>query len=156
MALPVIAAAAGRALPKIAQGAGRFLKKGGGMPSPGAAEDKEKTADSIFTPGGVVMLAVAALLDFLTMICAILIIVFGVGLILAKIVYFTGLAIISIWTLSRGGALPIKKGGKEMNPLMVFLKRQWKKLAFRAIPGLGDAIPGMFLWTVYSELKANA
>lgn len=155
MALPVIAAAAGRALPKIAQGAGKFLKKGWGIPSPGAAEDKEKTTSNIFTPGGVVMLAIGALLDFLTLICAILIIVFGVGLLLAKIVYFTGLIITSVWALSRGGALPIKKGGKEMNPLMVFLKRQWKKLVFRAVPGIGDAIPFLWTYTIFSELQKS-
>lgn len=155
MALPVIIAAAGRALPKIAQGAGKFLKKGGGVPSPDATEDKERTTSNMFTPGGVIMLSIGLLLDFLTGVSAILIIVFGVGLLFAKIVYFIGLVITTLWALSRSGVSQIKKGGKAVNPLMGFLKRQWKKLVFRAVPGIGDAVPFMWTYTVYSELQKS-
>lgn len=153
MALPVIAAAAGRALPKIAQGAGKFLQKGGGVPSPGATEDKEKTTSNIFTPAGVVMLTIGVILDFASIICAILIIAFGVGLLLAKVVYFVGLIITSLWAFARSGSIPIKKGGKEMSPLTHFFKKQWKKLAAKAVPAIGDALP-IWTWTIYSELKS--
>lgn len=125
-----------------------------------AEETEEKSTEekkgSLFTPEGVVMMFVGVMLDFASLICVFLILVFGIGLILAKIVYIFGLIIISVWMLFRSGTLPGKgKLGEKMKKGLVdFFKKNWKNLAGKAVPAIGDAIP-IWTWTVYSELTGK-
>ena len=99
------------------------------------------------------MLIIAGMLDFLSIICGILSL-FGIGLILSKIVYAFGLVIIGGWQFLRSGTLPGKKKNKGMATALAkkFFKKHWKKLAAKAIPFFGDIIP-FWTITVYSELK---
>ncbi len=135
MALPAVAAVAARALPKLARGAGKFLKKGKGIPSlPGKEEKKEKS--SFFSPRGFMLISIGAILDFLCLICVVLILAFGVGFLLAKIVYIVGMITFTVFALL---------DNKGKSPVVEFFKKQWKKLAIKAIPGIGDAVP---IWTI--------
>jgi len=115
-----------------------------------SSEDKRSILTS---PEGVAMMSIGIILDLLCIICVILIIFFGIGLLLAKIVYIAGLIIIGSWAFFRSGSLPIEGKGKKKiaKGLIGFLKRQWPKLAGKAIPAVGDALP-LWTWTVYSEL----
>lgn len=118
-------------------------------------QEEEKGTNSLFGPEGILMLTLALIFDFLTLASFILIFLFGIGLILAKIVYISALLVFGAWAFLRSGTLPGKGKAKDkmIGGLSGFFKRQWKKLAFRAIPAIGDMIPGMWTWTVYSELK---
>ena len=119
-------------------------------------EEEEKN-NAVFGPKGYIMLLIAGFFDMLTAFSALLIFFFGIGLILAKIVYIVALFTIGLWASSRGSTIPQKTGSKikqkKMSGFAEFLKRRWKRLAFRAIPGFGDAFPGVWTWTVWSELK---
>lgn len=99
----------------------------------GAEEKKEKS--SIFSPRGFILISIGLTLDLLCIICVILILAFGVGILLAKIVYIIGMVIFTILSLF----------GKEKDPVIQFFKKQWKKLAAKAIPVVGDALP---IWTI--------
>lgn len=123
---------------------------------PAPAEEDEKNS-AVFGPEGYIMLLIAGFFDILTAFCALLILLFGIGLILAKIVYVVALFTIGLWASSRGSTIPQKTSGgmkqKKINGFAGFLKRRWKRLAFRSVPLLGDTFPGMWVWTVWSELK---
>ena len=125
------------------------------MPEETSQAEEKKEGGKASSIEWIVMLSIGFLLDLMTLICAILILLFGVGLILAKIVYFVGLIVSFLWAFFRSDpslAMGQKKG--SVNPLTKFLKNQWKKLVFRAVPGLGDVIPGIWTWTFFSELKS--
>jgi len=124
-------------------------------------EREESTAkmSALLSPEGILMLSVGGLLDILSIIGAILILAFGTGLLFSKIVYIVGLIIVGTWIFFRSGKLPAegKKGGfmkRGGRGLLSFLKRQWPKLAGKAIPAIGDVIP-FWTWTVYSELTSG-
>lgn len=185
MALPAIAAAAARGTAVIGRGLGRVGRALPGMKGPGPqpeegapaeAEEEEEEEEEEETPGeaaarktsaitspeGVLMLFVGGLLDILSIIGAILILAFGVGLIFAKIVYIVGLVIVGAWAFFRSGALPAMPGKKGKGKIekkagrtfMNFLKRQWPKLGGKVIPAIGDALP-LWTWTIYSELTST-
>jgi len=104
-----------------------------------------------------VMMSVGLFLDFLTLFCVPFILL-GVGLVVAKIVYSLGLSITTIYAAVKSGTISpakAKLGEKIMNPLENFFKEQWKKLAFRAVPGIGDVAPGMWTWIIYGILKGK-
>lgn len=135
MALPAIAAAAGRgAVGRLARRLG--TKRVLGLAQEGGKTEEKQEKSSILSPRGFILISVGLLLDFLCLICVILILAFGVGLLLAKIVYFLGLVIFALFSIA---------GGKGQNALGDFFKRQWKKLLVKAIPGVGDAVP---VWTI--------
>ena len=114
---------------------------------------------ALTSPEGVVMLFMAGLFDLMSIICAVLIFLFGIGLLLSKIVYIVGLILFGGWALFRGsGALPTKKKGKggkmteiAKEKLGKFFKKHWKKLGAKLIPVFGDIIPYWTI-TVYEEL----
>ncbi len=177
MPLPAIAAGAakglataGRGLAKGARGIRKVAKKRPpAVPPTKAAEvEKEETPEeeatrkisALLSPEGILMMSVGGMLDILSIIGAILIIAFGAGLLFAKIVYIVGLIFVGSWAFFRSGTLPArgktkgligKKGGRT---LMRFLRRQWPKLAGKAVPAVGDALP-LWTWTVYSELTSG-
>ncbi len=176
MPLPAIAAGAARGLAAVGRGAAkgarglgkRATKRAIRRPASGApAEETEEGEEApkkskssiLLSPEGVLMMFVGGLLDVLSIIGAILILAFGVGLIFAKIVYIVGLVIVGSWAFFRSGTVITgkkgaglgKKGGKA---LMSFLKRQWPKLAGKAVPAIGDSLP-LWSWTVYSELTSE-
>lgn len=98
------------------------------------------------------MLFVGGILDILSIIGAILILAFGVGLLFAKIVYIVGLIIVGAWAFFRSGTVVTgKKGGRALTN---FLKRQWPKLTGKVVPAIGDALP-LWTWTIYSELTSS-
>ena len=134
MALPAIAIA-DRAGPLT--GATKRLGEERGLISAknneGVEEKKEKS--SIFSPRGFILISIGLLLDFLCIICVILVLAFGVGILLAKIVYVVGTVFFAVLSMFN----------KEEDPLLRFFKKQWKKLAVKAIPVVGDAIP---IWTI--------
>ena len=172
MALPAIVAGAarglagaGRGLAKGARGAGRRISKATRKrpptkrpplevpetPEEEAPEEEAKRKLSVLlSPEGVLMMSVGGILDIFSIIGAILILAFGIGLVFAKIVYVVGLIIVGSWAFFRSGSFPAggKKGGRT---LMRFLMRQWPKLAGKAVPAVGDVLP-LWTWTVYSEL----
>ena len=116
---------------------------------------------ALTSPEGVVMLFMAVFFDLLSIICAVLIFLFGIGLLLSKIVYIIGLILFGGWALFRGsGALPTKKKGKggkitevAKEKLGKFFKKHWKKLGAKLIPLIGDIIPYWTI-TVYEELTS--
>lgn len=116
----------------------------------------ETRSNSLLSPEGIVMMIIGITLDFASLICVFLILVFGIGLVLAKIVYLFGLIIISVWMLFRSGTLPEKGKLEEKmkKGLVDFFKKNWKNLAGKAVPAIGDAIP-IWTWTVYSELTGK-
>lgn len=177
MALPVIVAgaarglaAAGRGLAKGAQGVGRRTGeaakkrppierppvKAAEVPREEAPEEATRKTSVLLSPEGILMMSVGGMLDILSIIGAILIIAFGTGLLFSKIVYIVGLIIVGSWVFFRSGALPGKgKMRKKMvRGLTKFLKRQWPKLAGKAVPVVGDCLP-LWTWTVYSELTSG-
>lgn len=115
--------------------------------------DEESKTGALFSPEGTIMMFIAIILDLLSIICVFLILVFGIGLLLAKIVYIFGLVTTSVWILFRSGTLPGKGKLREkmIKGLTDFLKKNWKKLAGKAVPVIGDALP-LWTYTVYSEL----
>jgi len=119
-------------------------------------EKKEPKTGALFSPEGIIMMAVAILLDSASIICVFLILVFGIGFLLAKIVYIFGLIITTVWIFFRSGALPGKEktGEKIKKGLVDFFKKNWKKLAGKAVPAIGDALP-IWTWTIYSELTGQ-
>ena len=136
----------------------------------GPEENEEESSEEIggltgmgnlFSPEGVFMLLIAAFFDLLSIICAILILFVGVGLLASKIVYAMGLIFIGGWALFRpGGALPTKKKGKggkmtevAKEKLGKFFKKHWKTLGAKLIPVVGDIIPYWTI-TVYEELTS--
>jgi cysteine sulfinate desulfinase/cysteine desulfurase-like protein len=123
-------------------------------------EKKGRNFGALVSPEGVVMLSIAGILDFLSIIGAVLIALFGIGLIFSKIVYIFGLILIGGWSLFRSGTIPTKKKGvKGKTTEMVkkklgeFFKRHWKRLGVKFIPVLGDIIPNWTI-TVYKELTS--
>ena len=116
-------------------------------------EGKKKGLSAILSPEGIIMISIGVLLDLASLICVFLIMVFGIGLVLAKVVYFLGLIIITTWTIIRSGSLPGKDKVKEKiaKGLKDFFKKHWKRIAGKSVPAIGDALP---LWTItiYSEL----
>jgi len=107
----------------------------------------ETSGGELLSPGGIMMLIIAGMLDFSSAILAFTII-------LPKIIYVLGFIIIGGWQFFRSGTLPGKKKEKGMATALAkkFFKKQWKKLAVKAIPIFGDIVP-LWTWTVYSELK---
>ena len=177
MALPAVVAGAagalkggtaalGRGATQIGKGIGQGRGLRGIGPSPAgempAEEGEEETPaeaanrkfKAIFSAEGIIMLFIGGLLDILCIVCVILILAFGMGLLFAKILYIVGLIITCTWSFFRSGTTSTvsttKKTGQK---LLGFLKRQWKKLAGKAIPAIGDALP-LWTWTIYSELTA--
>lgn len=116
-----------------------------------------KKMGALFSPEGVLMMSLAIILDGLSIVCVFLILLFGVGLLFAKIVYIFGLVTISGWAFLRSGFMPAAGNPnprkKMIRGLTNFLKRHWKKLAGKVIPAIGDALP-LWTWTVYSELTS--
>jgi hypothetical protein len=180
MALPAITAGAARGLDtgrRLTKGAGRVgrraaeeIKKGPPVerppvkaaeaPGEEAPDETTRKVSALISPEGVMMMSVGGMLDILSIIGAILILALGTGLLFAKIVYIVGLIIVGSWAFFRSGALPTrgktkglvgKKGGRTLTR---FLKRQWPKLAGKAVPAVGDALP-LWTWTVYSELTSE-
>jgi len=173
MALPAIAAGAAKGAAVVGRGLGRVGKALPGMGGPGAQqeerekgtageEEEEKPRSKIsilLSAEGILMMMVGGLLDILSIIGAILILAFGVGLIFAKIVYIVGLVIVGAWAFFRSGTVVTgkkgaslgKKGGRALTNL---LKRQWPKLGGKIIPAIGDALP-LWSWTIYSELTSE-
>ncbi len=164
MALPAIAAQAAQVGGKAAQALKKAPPVGGKAAeeeeAPEEGEEREESTakmSALLSPEGILMMSVGGLLDILSIIAAILILAFGVGLLFAKIIYIVGLIFVGTWAFFRSGKLPAggkekglvgKKGGRT---LLRFLKRQWPKLAGKAIPAIGDALP-LWTWTVFSEL----
>ncbi len=113
---------------------------------------------NLTTPEGIFMLMIAAFFDGLTMLCVLLILVFGIGAVLAKVVYVFAFIFITAWGLFRSGSLPTKRGSGGIDDVLKkkagqFFKKHWKKMAVNLIPVVGDLIP---YWTiiVYKELKS--
>ncbi len=177
MALPVIVAGAarglaatGRGLAKGARGVGRRVGeaarkrppierppvKAAEVPREEAPEEATRKISALLSPEGILMMSVGGMLDILSIIGAILIIAFGTGLLFAKIVYIVGLIIVGSWAFFRSGTLPGKgKMRKKMvRGLTNFLRRQWPKLAGKAVPAVGDCLP-LWTWMVYSELTSG-
>jgi len=104
---------------------------------------------ALFSPGGFVMLFIAATFDLLLIFCAILIAVFGIGIALGKIVNAAAFSVIGVWELFRSGTISTKKDKRGIGQKLAkrFFKKHWKKLAFSLAH-----IP-TYTWTVYSELK---
>jgi len=112
---------------------------------------------SLLSPEGFTMLSIALLLDILSIICLILIVALGVGLVLGRVVYISGLIIIGGWQLFRSGNTPLSRNERKKIATTIaktFFKKHWKKLAIKAVPIIGDLLP-LWTWTVYSELKNN-
>lgn len=177
MALPAVVAGAarglagaGRGLTKGARGAGRRMGEAARKRPPvekppvkapevskeEVPEETTRKTSALLSPEGILMMSVGGMLDILSIIGAILILAFGIGLLFAKVVYIVGLIIIGSWAFFRSGTLP---GEGKMRKKMVrgftsFLKRQWPKLAGKAVPAVGDALP-LWTWTVYSELTSG-
>lgn len=132
----------------------------------------EKTSN-LFTPEGVAMLSLAGLLDLLGIICAILILAFGTGAILKKILDAIGFLIIGLlWPLLRYGTVPeevIEKGKEKIKEKITkkrgaakkaaektignFFRKHGFKFLGELIPLVGDFLP-LWIWTVYSELTS--
>ena len=176
MALPAIVAgaakglaAAGRGLAKGTQGVGKRMGeaarkrppierppvKAAEAPREEAPDETTRKVSALISTGGL-MIFVGGMLDIFSIIGAILIIAFGTGLLFAKIVYVVGLIIVGTWAFFRSGTLPGKgKMRKKMvRGLLNFLKRQWPKLAGKAVPAVGDCLP-LWTWTIYSELTSK-
>lgn len=119
--------------------------------------EETKKESNILGVEGVLMLTIGIMLDFACGISVILIFLFGVGLLLAKIVYIVGLIIVTVWTIFRSGSLPGKGKLEEKikNGLMDFFKKHGKKMAIKVVPVFGDAIPFFWTYTIYSELKSE-
>lgn len=111
---------------------------------------------ALLSPMGVMMLAIAVFLDLLSIICVILILAFGIGIVLAKIVYIVGCVIIFGWQLVNSGTISKQKNKRQAGVKLMkkFFKKQWKKMAAKAVPAIGDALP-LWTWIVYSELKES-
>lgn len=111
------------------------------------AQQFENPSAGLLSPEGVMMLTIAAILDFFSAILA-------PTIILPKIIYVLGFIIIGGWQFFRSGTLPGKKKDKGIAMALTkkFFKKHWKKLAAKAIPFFGDIIP-FWTITVYSELK---
>jgi len=110
---------------------------------------------SLLSPEAVVMMTIGITLDFLSIICAILILAFGIGLFLSKIVYAIGLVIVTAWSIFRGGGIQKAKGevSKQISKgISSFLKKYKKNLITKAIPAIGDVVP-LWTFTIYTELK---
>lgn len=117
-------------------------------------QDPGKT--SMLSPEAILMMSIGIILDFLGIICAILILALGVGLILSKIIYAIGLIIVTGWSIFRGGNIQQGKGklSKQISKeLGGFLKKYWKNLAAKAVPAIGDFVP-LWTFTIYTELKS--
>ena len=166
-ALPAIAAKAAQAGGKAAQAFKKAPPIGGKAAEeeerPEEGEEREESTakmSALLSPEGIFMMSLGGQLDILSIIAAILILVFGTGLLLAKIIYFVGLIFVGLWAFFRSGKLPAgwQKGkgfmAKGLKSLGLILKRQWPKLAGKAIPGIGDALP-LWTWTIYSELTSG-
>ncbi len=111
---------------------------------------------SLFSPEAIVMMTIGITLDFLSIICAILILAFGIGLILSKIVYAIGFIIVIAWSMFRGGGIQQGKGKikKQMSKgIDDFLKKYKKNLVVKLIPAIGDVLP-LWTFTIYTELKS--
>jgi len=112
----------------------------------------------ILSVEGIMMLFIAGMLDIAGIVCAILVIAFGVGAVLGRIVSGFGFGIIGVWQLFRSGTVPSRgsQGGMmgqiAKKTAKKFLKKHWWKLGLEAIPVVGDVAPS-FLLMVYSELK---
>lgn len=123
--------------------------------------------EDIFTPEGVIMLTIAGLLDLIGIICAILVVLFGLGAIFGQVVNVLGYTILGVWLSLRAGFAGEEKAQAETSQkkergiafkvaksvIKRFLKKQWKKLIAETIPLIGDVYPG-FTLMVYSELKS--
>ncbi|XOB41251.1 MAG: hypothetical protein ACKKMW_00665 [Candidatus Nealsonbacteria bacterium] len=119
-----------------------------------AQQPSQKT--SLLSPEGILMMSVGMMLDFLSIVCAVLILAAGVGLLLSKIVYVVGFIIVNIWSIFRGGGIQRGKGkmSKQTSKGMGgFLKKYGKNLAVKIIPAIGDIAP-LWTFTIYTELKS--
>jgi hypothetical protein len=170
MPLPAVAAGAarglataGRGLAKGAQEAAkrkplveRGLVKAAEVPGEEAPDEATRKASALISVEGISMMLLGGMLDIFSIIGAILIIVFGVGLLFAKIIYIVGLFLVSTWVFVRSGAIAGKgkMRKKIVKGLLNFFKRQWPKLAGKAVPAVGDALP-LWTWTIYSELTSG-
>lgn len=117
-------------------------------------QSSEKT--SLLSPEGILMMTIGITLDALSVICAVLILAFGIGLILSKIVYAFGFIIVFAWSMFRGGGIQQGKGGinkQASKGLDSFLKKYKKNLITKAIPAIGDVLP-IWTLTIYTELKS--
>ncbi len=108
---------------------------------------------NMLSPVALLMMTIGIILDFLSIICGILILAFGIGLILSKIVYVIGFIIVTTWSIFRGGGIQRDKKGKGKGSVGGFLKKYKKNLSSKAIPGIGDFIPYWTI-TIYKELKS--
>jgi len=111
---------------------------------------------SLLSPEAVLMLSAGIMLDFLSIICAILYALLGAGLILSKIVYIIGFIIVTIWSIFRGSGIQQGKGKmskQESKGFGNFLKKYKKNLVLKAVPIVGDIVP-FWTITIYTELKS--
>ncbi len=103
MALPAVAAAAGRALPRLAR-LGKRAHMAGAAP-----QSQEKEKPSILSAEGIIMMLLAGLFEVVNIILAISDLAFGIGTILAPIVNGIATIFIGGWLFFRTGKLPLKK-----------------------------------------------
>jgi len=117
---------------------------------------EEKEPSQLLSVEGVIMLSIAGMLDLLGYISIALILLFGVGVIMGRIVSICGFIIIGGWQFTRSGKIPKRKtsptGGLVEKVGKKFFKKHWKKLAAEALPVIGDIWPTFILF-VYEELR---
>jgi len=119
----------------------------------GTGTGESTIGGGLFGPG-IVFLFFGILLDIATLICVPLIFLFGIGLLLAKVVYIVGLCIFIPWGLINSRNVKSSVAGKQKAAKSI-MKRMLPKLAIRIVPLFGDAIPGIWTWTAYDMLKAS-
>ena len=112
-------------------------------------ETETNSMGAMLSPMGIMMLLIAGVLDLLLVISAVLIPLFGVGVVFGKIVNGIAVVIIGVWQLANTGTVSTKKERRGVGWSLVkkFLKNHWKKLGLSVIH-----VP-TYTWTVYSELK---
>ncbi len=109
-------------------------------------------ANKVLSAEGLSMIFAGIVIDSLTFIFSLIGLFTGIGLILAKIIYFLGLAFIWLWSKVRGdsgGGVSKTETGKVSN----FIKKHFKEI-FKAVPVLGDFYPA-FTIIIYSKLKGK-
>ena len=126
---------------------------------------KEKRATQgkagLLSVEGIMMLIIASVFDLLGLACVVLILLFGVGIALGRVVSVCGFVVIGFWQFFRPKEASMEKKEKaekhgawqNIKTLSKgFFKKHWKKLVAEAFPGVGDVWPS-FMHIVYSEFK---
>jgi len=118
----------------------------------GAETKKSSVGNGLFGPG-IIFLFLGIILDIATLICVFLILFFGVGLLLAKVIYIIGLCIFIPWGLFISVNVKSSVASKKTMTKGLF-KKMLPKLAGKLIPVIGDALP-LWTWTAYDMLKSS-